>query len=98
MMICYSMIKPEGQRPPIQQVTDEIMAKISSQVPGVLPLLQPYPTLQIDTGAIRAICRANTPTNSPVRTRISSTHPPRKFMAKLRENKGFSIVSSLICG
>jgi hypothetical protein len=35
----------------IAEITQRISEKVRQQVPGVIPLLQPYPTLNIDTGA-----------------------------------------------
>ena len=45
------LLKPEAQRAPIAEITQRIVPKFRQQVPGVVPLLQPYPTLNIDTGA-----------------------------------------------
>ena len=45
------LLKPERQRAPIAEITQRITEKVREQVPGVVPLLQPYPTLNIDTGA-----------------------------------------------
>ena len=48
--ITFLFIKPPKARPPIQNVAAQLMGKISS-IPGVFAFLQPFPVLQISTGA-----------------------------------------------
>jgi HAE1 family hydrophobic/amphiphilic exporter-1 len=48
--ITFIFVKPSKVRPPIQNVAAELMGKIGS-IPGVFAFLQPFPVLQISTGA-----------------------------------------------
>ena len=41
------LLKPEAQRAPIAEITRRITEKVRREVPGVIPPLQPYPTLNI---------------------------------------------------
>ena len=47
--ITFTFIKPPNERPPIQQVTAEMMGKLNS-IPGVFTFLRPFPVLEISTG------------------------------------------------
>ncbi|MGZ8842272.1 MAG: efflux RND transporter permease subunit, partial [Pyrinomonadaceae bacterium] len=47
--IIFTFIKPPDERPPIQQVTAEMMGKLNS-IPGVFTFLRPFPVLEISTG------------------------------------------------
>jgi HAE1 family hydrophobic/amphiphilic exporter-1 len=51
MGLLWGALKPEGQRPSMAEAYQEINRRIYEQVPGVLPLIRPQPTLQISTGA-----------------------------------------------
>jgi HAE1 family hydrophobic/amphiphilic exporter-1 len=50
MGLTFIMLKDVGGRPPIQQVTMELMGGMMG-VPGLFPGLQPFPVLEISTGA-----------------------------------------------
>src|SRR5205085_8516158 len=47
--ITFTFIQPPEQRPPIQQVTAQMMGKLNS-IPGVFTFLRPFPVLEISTG------------------------------------------------
>src|SRR5262247_1580927 len=47
--ITFTFIKPPGERPPIADVTAEMMGKLNS-IPGVFTFLRPFPVLEISTG------------------------------------------------
>ena len=47
--ITFTFIKPPGERPPIADVTAQMMGKINSQ-PGLMAFLRPFPVLEISTG------------------------------------------------
>ncbi|MGB7949646.1 MAG: efflux RND transporter permease subunit, partial [Candidatus Binatia bacterium] len=48
--LLLAFLKPPGDRPPIQQVAGNLMAKLGT-IPGVMPFLRPFPVLEISTGA-----------------------------------------------
>src|SRR5881227_229333 len=50
MGIIYAFLKPGEQRPPIDAMAGEMMGRLGA-IPGVFPLLRPFPVLQISTGA-----------------------------------------------
>ena len=87
------LLKPESQRAPIAEITQRIIDKARQQVPGVVPLLQPYPTLNIDTGA-------TSNTQGAYAYQLTSTDPEllydtaRKLIARLSKTEGFTAVSS----
>jgi HAE1 family hydrophobic/amphiphilic exporter-1 len=87
------LLKPESERAPIAEITDRIIEKVRQQVPGVIALLQPYPTLNIDTGAT-----ANT--QGAFAYQLTSTNPEllyataEKLMERLNKTEGFVGVSS----
>src|SRR5438093_1845383 len=47
--ITFTFIKPPRERPPIELVAGEMMAKLKS-IPGVFTFLRPFPVLEISTG------------------------------------------------
>src|SRR5213596_1391070 len=47
--ITFTFIRPPKERPPIQQVTAQMMGKLNS-IPGVFTFLRPFPVLEISTG------------------------------------------------
>ncbi|MGB7791572.1 MAG: efflux RND transporter permease subunit, partial [Terrimicrobiaceae bacterium] len=87
------LLKPESQRAPIAEITQRISAKVRQQVPGVIPLLQPYPTLNIDTGA-------TSNTQGAFAYQLTSTDPELLYktatalMERLQKTEGFIDVSS----
>lgn len=91
-LVCV-LLKPEGTRAPIAQICKEVVEKIRNGVPGVVPLLQPYPTLNIDTGATSNM-------QGEYAYQLTSTDPTllyqttQKLMARLQQNPGFQQVSS----
>jgi HAE1 family hydrophobic/amphiphilic exporter-1 len=48
--LLLAFLKPPGDRPQIQQVAGNLMAKLGT-IPGVMPFLRPFPVLEISTGA-----------------------------------------------
>jgi hydrophobic/amphiphilic exporter-1 (mainly G- bacteria), HAE1 family len=87
------LLKPESQRAPIAEITQRIIEKVRQQVPGVIPLLQPYPTLNIDTGA-------TSNTQGAYAYQLTSTDPELlyatagKLIERLSKTEGFTGVSS----
>ncbi|MGB6430094.1 MAG: efflux RND transporter permease subunit [Candidatus Acidiferrales bacterium] len=47
----FALLKPPGQRPPIDVVAGQLMGQVAMSVPGVITFLQPNPVLEISTGA-----------------------------------------------
>jgi HAE1 family hydrophobic/amphiphilic exporter-1 len=88
-----AILKPPGERPPIQEVAAQLMGTIRSRVPGLFPILQPNPVLQISTGATAT-------SQGQYSFAISGINPlevyevANRLMAKLSEFKGFATVSS----
>jgi Cation/multidrug efflux pump len=93
MGLVVLLLKPIGTRPPIEEVTRRLTAEIRKQLPGVVPLIQPYPTLEIDTGATSNM-------QGQYAYQLTSTDPDllyqtaEKLVTRLRKIKGFSEVSS----
>jgi hydrophobic/amphiphilic exporter-1 (mainly G- bacteria), HAE1 family len=87
------LLKPESERAPIAEITQRIIDKVRQQVPGVIPLLQPYPTLNIDTGA-------TSNTQGAYAYQLTSTDPEllyataAKLVERLSKTDGFIGVSS----
>ena len=93
MGLVVLLLKPEGTRAPIAEVTKRVTAKVRAEVPGVTPLIQPYPTLEIDTGATSNM-------QGQYAFQLTSTDPnllyetAGKLVARLQKTKGFAEVSS----
>ena len=89
----FVMLKDPKQRPPIGQVTGQLMGAIASSIPGTVAFLQPNPVLEISTGAT-----ANY--QGQFAYAISGINPNEvyatadKLMAKMREYPGFLFVNS----
>ncbi|HEY5741853.1 MAG TPA: efflux RND transporter permease subunit [Terrimicrobiaceae bacterium] len=87
------LLKPESERAPIAEITQRVVTKARQEVPGVIPLLQPYPTLNIDTGATSntqgAYAFQMTSTDSEV---LYATAV--RLMERLSKTEGFADVSS----
>jgi HAE1 family hydrophobic/amphiphilic exporter-1 len=85
MGLTVLLLKPVGTRAPT--------AEIRRQVPGVVPLIQPYPTLEIDTGATSNM-------QGQYAFQMTSTDPDllyktaEQLVARLQKTEGFSEVSS----
>lgn len=93
MGLVVIILKAEGTRAPIAEISRALTAKIFQQVPGVVPLIQPYPTLNIDTGATANM-------QGQYAYQMTSTDPDllyqtaEKLVSRLQATKGFSGVSS----
>lgn len=93
MGLAVFILKPENQRDPIAVVSERLTAKFKKEVPGILPLIAPYPTLNIDTGATANLQGAYA-------YQLTSTDPnllysaAEKLLERLRQTKGFEGVSS----
>ena len=93
MGLVVLLLKPENSRPPIAEITRHAIAKVQAELPGVKPLLQPYPTLNIDTGATANM-------QGQYAYQLTSTDPDllyqtaEKLVTRLEKTKGFSGVSS----
>jgi HAE1 family hydrophobic/amphiphilic exporter-1 len=93
MGLTVLLLKPVGTRSPIAEVSQRITEEIRRQVPGVVPLIQPYPTLEIDTGATSNM-------QGQYAFQLTSTDPDllyktaEKLVAKLQKTEGFAEVSS----
>ena len=86
-------LKDSKQRPPIDQVTGQLMGAIAGSIPGAVAFLQPNPVLEISTGAT-----ANT--QGKFAYAISGIDPNEvyasadKLIGKMREYPGFLFVNS----
>lgn len=93
MGLTVLLLKPVGKRSPIAEVSERLTAEIRRQVPGVVPLIQPYPTLEIDTGATSNM-------QGQYAFQLTSTDPDllyktaEQLVARLQKTEGFAEVSS----
>src|SRR5262249_17523464 len=90
--ITFTFIRPPDQRPPIQQVTAEMMGKLN-QIPGVFTFLRPFPVLEISTGVTSQqqgqYAYAVSGVNGAQVYEVG-----QKLMAKMMQYPGFLTVSS----
>src|SRR5712692_275502 len=90
--ITFTFIKPPKERPPIQQVTAEMMGKLNS-IPGVFTFLRPFPVLEISTGVTSQqqgqYAYAVSGVNADQVYQVG-----QKLMGKMMEYPGFLTVSS----
>ena len=90
--ITFTFIKPPSERPPIQVVTAQMMAKLNS-IPGVFTFLRPFPVLEISTGV-------TSQNQGQYAFAVSGANPEQvydvsqKLMGKLMQYPGFLTVSS----
>jgi HAE1 family hydrophobic/amphiphilic exporter-1 len=90
--ITFTFIKPPSERPPIQQVTAQMMGKLN-QIPGVFTFLRPFPVLEISTGV-------TSQNQGQYAFAVSGANPEQvydvgqKLMGKLMQYPGFLTVSS----
>src|SRR5712692_7961834 len=90
--ITFTFIKPPAERPPIQEVTAQMMGKLNS-IPGVFTFLRPFPVLEISTGV-------TSQQQGQYAFAVSGVNPnqvyevSQKLMGKLMQYPGFLTVSS----
>ena len=90
--ITFTFIRPPEERPPIAEVTAQMMGKINT-VPGLMAFLRPFPVLEISTGV-------TSQQQGQYAFAVSGVNPDQvyetgqKLMAKLMEYPGFLSVSS----
>jgi HAE1 family hydrophobic/amphiphilic exporter-1 len=90
--ITFTFIKPPAERPPIQEVTAQMMGKLNS-IPGVFTFLRPFPVLEISTGV-------TSQQQGQYAFAVSGANPTQvyevseKLMGKLMQYPGFLTVSS----
>jgi HAE1 family hydrophobic/amphiphilic exporter-1 len=90
--ITFTFIKPPSERPPIQQVTAQMMGNLNT-IPGVFTFLRPFPVLEISTGV-------TSQNQGQYAYSVSGANPQQvydvsqKLMGKLAEYPGFLSVSS----
>src|SRR5258705_13700844 len=90
--ITFTFIKPPSERPPIQQVTAQMMGKLNT-IPGVFTFLRPFPVLEISTGV-------TSQQQGQYAFAVSGANPEQvydvsqKLMGKLMSYPGFLTVSS----
>ncbi|HEV7474475.1 MAG TPA: efflux RND transporter permease subunit [Pyrinomonadaceae bacterium] len=90
--ITFTFIKPPGERPPIQEVTAQMMGNLN-QIPGVFTFLRPFPVLEISTGV-------TSQNQGQYAFAVSGANPQevydvgQKLMGKLMAYPGFLSVSS----
>jgi HAE1 family hydrophobic/amphiphilic exporter-1 len=90
--ITFTFIKPPAERPPIQQVTAQMMGNLNT-IPGVFTFLRPFPVLEISTGV-------TSQNQGQYAFAVSGANPQQvyevgqKLMGKLTEYPGFLSVSS----
>jgi HAE1 family hydrophobic/amphiphilic exporter-1 len=82
-----------SKRPPIQQVTGQLMGGVNSSIPGLIAFLQPNPVLDISTGATANV-------QGQFAYAISGINPDEvyevagKLTAKMYQYPGFLFVNS----
>ena len=87
-----AFLKPVDQRPPIDEVIKRLKDKMS-KIPGIQPVLQAYPVLQISVGA-------TTTTQGKFAYSLTGIKPEevyaaaRDLMTQLRKNPDFQTVNS----
>jgi HAE1 family hydrophobic/amphiphilic exporter-1 len=90
--ITFTFIRPPSERPPIQEVTAQMMGKLNS-IPGVFTFLRPFPVLEISTGVTNQ-------NQGQYAFAVSGANPDQvydagqKLMGKLMQFPGFLTVSS----
>src|SRR5213082_3044390 len=90
--ITFTFIRPPKERPPIQQVTAQMMGKLNT-IPGVFTFLRPFPVLEISTGV-------TSQQQGQYAFAVSGANPDQvydvgqKLMGKLMQYPGFLTVSS----
>jgi HAE1 family hydrophobic/amphiphilic exporter-1 len=90
--ITFTFIRPPSERPPIQEVTAQMMGKLNS-IPGVFTFLRPFPVLEISTGVTNQ-------NQGQYAFAVSGANPGQvydagqKLMGKLMQFPGFLTVSS----
>ena len=90
--ITFTFIRPPKERPPIQQVTGQMMGKLNS-IPGVFTFLRPFPVLEISTGV-------TSQQQGQYAYAVSGANPEQvydvsqKLLGKLTQYPGFLTVSS----
>ena len=90
--ITFTFIKPPAERPPIQEVTAQMMGKLNS-IPGVFTFLRPFPVLEISTGV-------TSQQQGQYAFAVSGANPDQVYkvsqdlMGKLMQYPGFLTVSS----
>ncbi len=90
--IMFTFIKPPADRPPIQEVTAQMMGSLNT-IPGVFTFLRPFPVLEISTGV-------TSQNQGQYAYSVSGANPQQvydvgqKLMGKLMEYPGFLSVSS----
>ena len=90
--IMFTFIKPPSERPPIHEVTAQMMGNLNT-IPGVFAFLRPFPVLEISTGV-------TSQNQGQYAYSVSGANPQQvyevsqKLMGKLAEYPGFLSVSS----
>jgi len=90
--ITFTFIRPPKERPPIQQVTAQMMGKLNS-IPGVFTFLRPFPVLEISTGV-------TSQQQGQYAFAVSGANPEQvygvsqRLLGKLMQYPGFLTVSS----
>jgi hydrophobic/amphiphilic exporter-1 (mainly G- bacteria), HAE1 family len=90
--ITFTFIKPPEERPPIQEVTAQMMGKLNS-IPGLMTFLRPFPVLEISTGV-------TSQQQGQYAFAVSGANPDQvygvgqKLLGKMMEYPGFLSVSS----
>src|SRR3989475_1717997 len=90
--ITFTFIKPPAERPPIQEVTAQMMGKLNL-IPGVFTFLRPFPVLEISTGV-------TSQQQGQYAFAVSGANPDQvyevsqKLLGKLMQYPGFLTVSS----
>jgi hydrophobic/amphiphilic exporter-1 (mainly G- bacteria), HAE1 family len=90
--IMFTFVKPPAERPPIAEVTAQMMGRLNT-IPGVFSFLRPFPVLEISTGV-------TSQNQGQYAFTISGAEPAQvydvgqKLMGKLMTYPGFLSVSS----
>jgi hydrophobic/amphiphilic exporter-1 (mainly G- bacteria), HAE1 family len=90
--LLLAFLKGPEERPPIEQVTGQLMGDLAV-IPGIFSFLRPFPVLEISTGATEQ-------NQGQYAYAVSGVNPDQvyevatKLMTKLQEYPGFASVSS----
>ncbi|MDX2080871.1 MAG: efflux RND transporter permease subunit [Terrimicrobiaceae bacterium] len=93
MGLVVVILKDESKRPPIAEVSQRLITKAAQVVPGVQLLIQPFPTLNIDTGATANL-------QGQFAFQMTGTDPDllyrtaRSMVDRMKTNPAFAQVSS----
>ncbi len=93
MGFLWTKLLPANKRPSIQKVSEIFNGAILQNVPGVMPLIRPDPSLQIDTGATNNLQGEYAYTMTGIDPNLLY-QTASTILARLQKEPGFTTVSS----